>query len=154
MASSELWVSRGLGAGACWADTPSPSSPGVSCEFLERTQQDKRMGSFLSERVSPLSFIYLFLNLFWAVLGLPNCMRAFPSCNQRASHCGGFCLGPQALGAPASVGVSLGLRCGPQAWMPRDVWNLPRTRDRTRVPCTGRRIPHPWAIGQTQEPSF
>ena len=61
-------------------------------------------------------FIYL-IYLFLAVLGLRCCTRAFSSCGEQASHCGGFsCCGAQALGAQASVVVAHGLSsCGLRA---------------------------------------
>ena len=57
-------------------------------------------------------FLYLFL--FLAVLGLRCCVRAFSSCGELASHCGGFsCCGARALGAQASAVVARGLSsCG------------------------------------------
>ena len=58
-----------------------------------------------------LLFIY-FLSL--AALGLCCCTRAFSSCGERASHCGGFsCCGAWTLGTQASVAVAHGLSsCG------------------------------------------
>ena len=54
-------------------------------------------------------FIYLFIYLFLAVLGLCCCVRAF--------HCGSFsCCGARALGTWASVVVACGLSsCGSRA---------------------------------------
>ena len=75
-------------------------------------------------------------------------------CSARASHCSGFsCCGAWALGARASVVIAHGLSsCGSQASraQAQQLWCMglvalqhvgsSRTRDRTRVPCIGRRI--------------
>ena len=59
-----------------------------------------------------INLFYLFL--FLAVLGLRCCVRAFSSCGEQASHCGGLsCCRAWALGAWASVVVACGLSsCG------------------------------------------
>ena len=69
-------------------------------------------------------FTYFYL-LFFAVLGLCCCMRAFSSCSEqallccgvRASYCSGFsCCGARALGMWASVVVTHRLSsCGSRA---------------------------------------
>ena len=69
---------------------------------------------------------FFFLFSFLVVLGL--------HCGARASHCGGFsCCGVRALGAWAQELWRTDL-VAPQHVGPS------QTKDRTRVPCTGRRI--------------
>ena len=67
-----------------------------------------------------LQFIYLCINLFWAVLGLPCCTQAFSGCGERgllcchawASHCSGFsCYRAQGLGQAGSVATAYRLGC-------------------------------------------
>ena len=57
--------------------------------------------------------MYLFLTL----LDLYHCLRAFSSCGEQASHCGGFsCCRAWALGARISVVAAGGLSiCSSQA---------------------------------------
>ena len=108
-------------------------------------------------------FFFLIFILFLAALGLCCHAWAFPQlqragatlrCGAQASHCGGFsCCRARALGAWASVVVARGFQ---QLWLAgsraqaQQLWRkglvAPRhvgssqTRDRTRVPCIGRRI--------------
>ena len=54
------------------------------------------------------------------------------SCGKQASHCSGFC---------CCRAGSLELRlssCGSWAWLLGDMWDLPPTRDQTRVSCIDR----------------
>ena len=107
-------------------------------------------------------FIYLFIYLL-AVLGLCCCMRTFSSCGRvgatlccgvRASHCGGFsCCRAR---ASRHAGFSSCSMQAQQLWLAgsreqaQQLWRRglvalrhvgsSRTRDRTRVPCIGRRI--------------
>ena len=88
-------------------------------------------------------FIYLFIYLFMAVLGLRFCARAFSSCGKwgpslhrgaRASHYHSLsCCGAQAPDAQAQ-----------QLWLTGPVapWHVgsSQTRARTRVPCIGRQV--------------
>ena len=63
--------------------------------------------------------VFIYLNLFLAVLGFGCCARAFSRCSKqgllshcgaRASHCSSFsCCRAQALGAGASVVATCGL---------------------------------------------
>ena len=73
-------------------------------------------------------FIYLFIYLFLAVLGLRFCARAFSSCGER---------GPLLITVrgPLTVAASrCGARlqthrlssCGARAWLLRGMWDLPR----------------------------
>ena len=63
-------------------------------------------------------FLKILLILFFAVLGLCCCVRAFLWLRRAgATHCGGFsCCGARALGVRASVVVASGLSgCGSRA---------------------------------------
>ena len=93
-------------------------------------------------------FIYFFICLFVAALGLHCCAHflqlwragATLRCGVWASHCGGFsCCGARALGTRASVVVARGLSscgswalecrlssCGAWAQLLRGMWDLPR----------------------------
>ena len=85
-------------------------------------------------------------------------------CCAWASHCGGFsCCGAWALDTWASVVVAHGLTscgsqalehrlssCGAQAQLLRGMWDLPCTRARTHVPCTGKWILNNRATRATQ----
>ena len=97
-------------------------------------------------------FIYLFIYLFLAVLGLRFCARAFSSCGEQgplfiavrgpltvvASHCGA-----EAPDAQAQQLWHMGLVA------PRHVGSS-RTRARTRVPCIGRQTPNHCATREAQ----
>ena len=97
--------------------------PGLDVSFLSQVGSLQPLYFFFSLN----KFIYFFIYLFLAVLGLCCCMRAFSSCGEWGllsvavhrllSHCGGFsCCGAWALGMRASVVVAHGLSsCGTQA---------------------------------------
>ena len=79
---------------------------------------ESRCGDEARKAARWFSFFFLInLFLFLAALGLHGCTRAFSSCGEQASHCGGFsCCGARAVGARASVVVAHGLSsCGLQA---------------------------------------
>ena len=81
-------------------------------------------------------FFFKLINLFLAVLGLPFCARAFPSCGER---------GPLSITArgPLTVVASLVAEhrlqmrrlssCGPRAQLLRGMWDLPP--DQGSNPC-------------------
>ena len=99
-------------------------------------------------------YTVLFICLFGAALGLRYCVGfslatasgAPLPCGTRASHRGDFsCCEAQALGSWASVVTAPGLQStGSVVVAPglscSAASRVPRTRDQTRVPCTGRRI--------------
>ena len=74
-----------------------------------------QINDLLQYFASAFFFIYNFIYLFLAVLGLSFCMHTFPQlqqagvtlcCGSRASHCGGFsCCGAWTLGHMGSVVV-------------------------------------------------
>ena len=74
-------------------------------------------------------FIYLFIYLFLAVLGLRFCARAFSSCGKRGPL---FITvrGPLAIVASLVAEHRLQARrlssCGSRAWLLRGMWDLPR----------------------------
>ena len=104
---------------------------------------------------------FLFTYLFLAALGLCCFAWAFSSCGEQgllsccawASHCGGFsCCKTQALGARASTAaagaqaqllqyVSVGSIVVAHKLSHSMTRGISQTRDRTHVPCCGRRIP-------------
>ena len=116
-------------------------------------------------------FCFLFFNLFiFGCIGSLLLCAGFLSlrragstlrCGEWACHCGGFsCCGARALGMRASVVVARGLSscgsralkhrlssCGAQAYASWHVGSS-RTRDRTCVPCIGRRILNHCATGE------
>ena len=120
--------------------------------------QQTRTGFFLSLFFFN-KFIYLFIYLFLAVLGLRFCARAFSSCGERgatlhrgarASHCRNlsFCgLSCCRAQAPDAQAQQLWLT-GPIA--PRHVGSS-QTRARTCVPCIGRQILNHCATREAQE---
>ena len=101
--------------------------------------------------------IYLLIYLFLSAMGLHCCVWAFSSCGKRGllsscsmwtSHCYGFsCWEAQALSVWASVDVAHGLSCPTHVG---SSW----TRDRTRVPCIGRRILNHWATREGSSRSW
>ena len=76
-----------------------------------------------------IPFIYLFIYLFLAVLGLRFCARAFSSCGKRGPL---FIAvrGPLTIAAPPVAGHRLQTRrlssCGSRAQLLRSMWDLPR----------------------------
>ena len=86
-----------------------------------------------------LSFIYLFM----AALGLCCCARAFSICGEQGLL---FNAMQQVSSRWLFSLWSMGSRhtgfsgCSTQAQLFLSVWDLPQTRDRTRVPCIGRRM--------------
>ena len=78
--------------------------------------------------------------LFLTALGLHCCAKALSGCSE------GGCSLVSALGlliAVASLVAEHGVQsagfsnCGTPAQLPHSMWNLPQTRDRTHIPCTG-----------------
>ena len=112
-----------------------------------------------------LKYLFIYLFLLLAALGLRCCAQSFSSCGEqrllccgaRASHWGSFsCYGARALGVRASVVVTRGLSsCGLRA-LERKLcscgctgllapWSVGRSQTRawTRVSCIGRQILNP-----------
>ena len=97
-------------------------------------------------------FIFIF-GCFLSPLLHAGLLQLWPA---RASHCGGLsCHGARALGTWATVVVARGLSsygsqalehrlssCGARAQLLHGMWASSRTRDRTHVPCIGRRTPN------------
>ena len=73
-------------------------------------------------------------------------------CGTRVSHCSGFsCCGAQALGTWASVVVARGLQSAGSVVVAHGLScseATSQTRDRTCVPCIGRRILNHYATGE------
>ena len=78
-----------------------------------------------------------------AVLDLRFCARAFSSCGKRGPL---FITVRRPLTITASLVAEHRLQmrrlgnCGSRAQLFRGMWDLPRTRAQTRVPCIGRQI--------------
>ena len=92
-----------------------------------------------------LNHYYLLIenNFFSAALGL-LCGSRLPCSGTRALECAG------------SIVAALGFfSCGAQAQLPCGIRDpsFP-TRDRTRVPCIGRRIPNHWTIREAPQSVF
>ena len=82
--------------------------------------------------------------------GLDPGPRAVPQAEARLEACG-QCSAPRACsGAGFSLVVACGLSsCGAWASLPCGMWDLSSlTRDRTRVPCVGRRILNHWTASE------
>ena len=75
-----------------------------------------------------MSFIYLFIYLLLAALGLHCCTWAFSSCGERGLlFIAVSCRGARAPGLRASVAVARSLSsCGARAQLLRGMWDLPR----------------------------
>ena len=76
---------------------------------------------------------YIYIYIFVCVCVCSSLLLGLASsCGKQASHCSGFC---------CCRAGSLELRlssCGSWAWLLGDMWDLPPTRDQTRVSCIGR----------------
>ena len=76
-------------------------------------------------------YIILFIYLFWAVLGLPCCADFSPVAVKGASRCGAALelpLRPAGFKSRGSQALEHRLNsCGPQAELPRGLWDLPRS---------------------------
>ena len=112
-------------------------------------QQQKVLLHLIRLHWQILHFLFLISYLgflFLAALGLCCCVWCFSSCGPHASPCGGFsCWGPRALGTwapqsglPGSRAQAQQLRC--TGLVALQQVESSQTRDRTRVPCIGRRI--------------
>ena len=92
-----------------------------------------------------------------AVLGLRFCARAFSSCGKRGPLLIAV-RGPLTIVAPPVAGHRLQTRrlssCGSRAQLLRGMWDLPRTRARTRVPCISRQILNHCATREARSPYF
>ena len=93
-----------------------------------------------------------FYPYIFSALGEQCCARAFSSCCEqgcsvgvvRGISCGGFsCCRARLWGTQASVFVGYGLVA---LWHVESSW----TRDRTCVPCIGRRFLYHWPPGKSQ----
>ena len=112
-------------------------------------------------------FFKIFLYFFLAASGL-SCGTRDLRCDARASlqlwHAGFLPLvvvGSRARGlcslqhAGSLVEVHKLSSCGTRAQSPRSIWDLSSlTRDRTCVPCIGRRILHHWTTGEVPKVDF
>lgn len=99
-----------------------------------------RNTSYIMTQNTHLILRFFFFSCPWSALllgGLSLVVHIWPlCCDGPTSHCSDFtCCDKEALG---HAGFS---SCG--AWAQR-LRSGSRTRDRTRVPCTGRRIPNHW----------
>ena len=90
---------------------------------------------------------------FLAAMGFHRCVRAYPSCSDRGLLCS---CSAQVLTEVASLLWSTGSRVHRRRELPhtglvalRRVGSS-RTRDRTHVPCIGRRILNPWTTKEAQ----
>ena len=95
-----------------------------------------------------LFYFYLFYFYIWLRQVLVEALGIF--------HCtAGFSL-VVACGFFFSLVEARGLSsCGMRAYLPRGMWNLSSpTRDRTHVPCIGRRILYHWTTRQVPISSF